>query len=68
MHSLTEIESNYKKKGYTILKERFMPSANLKITKNPLGSFALYDQNKNKVIANGLNIIRKFYFIKAKKV
>jgi cyclopropane fatty-acyl-phospholipid synthase-like methyltransferase len=68
MHSLTEIESYFKKKGYTILKERFMPSTNLKITKNPLGSFALYDQNKNKVIANGLNIIRKFYFIKAKKV
>ena len=67
MHSLKEIKSYFKKKGYKISTEKFMPSAYLNKTKNPLSSFTLYDKNRNKVIANSLNIIRKFYFIRAKK-
>ena len=68
MHSLNEIESYFKKKGYKISKQKFIPSVNLIKSKNPLSSFVLYEQNRNKVIANGLNIIRKFYFIKAEKL
>ena len=68
MHSLNEIEEYFKKKNYKISKEKFMPSINLKKTNNPLSSFTLYDQDKNKFLANNLNIIRKFYFIKAKKL
>ncbi len=68
MHSLNEIESYLKKKGYKISKKKFIPKINLKKNKNPLSSFFLYEQNRRKVLANGLNIIRKFYFIKAKKL
>ena len=68
MHSLNEIEEYFKKKNYKISKEKFMPSTNLKKTNNPLSSFTLYDQDKKKHLANNLNIIRKFYFIKAKKL
>ncbi len=68
MHSLKEIETYFKKKGYKISKQKFIPSVNLIKSKNPLSSFILYERNKNKVIANGLNIIRKFYFVKAKKL
>lgn len=68
MHSLNEIELYLKQKGYEISKKKFFPSINLKKNRNPLSSFFLYNKNKDKVIANGLNIIRKFYFIKAKKL
>lgn len=68
MHSLKEIESYFKKKGYKTSKQKFLPSIDLKKTRNPLSSFTLYEKNRTKVIANGLNIIRKFYFIKAKKL
>ena len=67
MHSLKEIEYYLKKKGYKISKKKFIPAINFKKTSNPLDSFNLYDKNRNRVIVNGLNIVRKFYFIKAKK-
>ena len=53
--------------GYDRIKKGFK-KINLKKTRNPLSSFTLYEKNRTKVIANGLNIIRKFYFIKAKKL
>ena len=68
MHSLTEIEEYFKQKNYKVSIEKFMPSENLKKENNPLSSFTLYDQQKNKLLANNLNIIRRFYFIKAKKL
>lgn len=68
MHSLNEIESYFKRKGYKISKKNFLPNINLKKNKNPLSSFFLYEKNKSKVLANGLNVIRRFYFIKAKKL
>jgi cyclopropane fatty-acyl-phospholipid synthase-like methyltransferase len=68
MHSLNEIESYFKKKGYKTSKQKFLPSINLKKKKNPLSSFILYEKDGNKVLVNGLNIVRKFYFVKAKKL
>ena len=63
-----KLKNILKKKNYKISKEKFMPSTNLKKTNNPLSSFTLYDQDKKKHLANNLNIIRKFYFIIAKKL
>ena len=68
MHSLNEIIDYLEKKGFAVNKKKFIPEANLRRKKNPLNSFFLFDNNNNKVLANGLNIIRNFYFIKAKKL
>lgn len=68
MHSLNEIESYLKQKGYKISKKKFIPNVKLNKNKNPLSSFFLYEKNKAKVLANGLNIIRRFYFVEAKKL
>ena len=51
MHSLTEIEEYFKQKNYKVSIEKFMPSENLKKENNPLSSFTLYDQQKNKLLA-----------------
>lgn len=68
MHSINSVESYIKKKKYKIYKKKFFPNQKLKKNKNPLSSFMLFDENKNKILANGLNIIRKFYFLNARKL
>jgi ubiquinone/menaquinone biosynthesis C-methylase UbiE len=68
MHSINDLEDYFKEKGFSISKKKFVPSVNLKKTKNPLGSYILYDDKKNKFLVNNLNIVRKFYFLKAKKL
>ena len=68
MHSINEIENYLKKKKFKISKKKFLPQINLKKKKNPLNSFFLSNSKNEKIIANGLNIIRQFYFINAKKL
>tara|TARA_A100000164_G_scaffold381056_1_gene431008 strand:- start:708 stop:1409 length:702 start_codon:yes stop_codon:yes gene_type:complete len=68
MYSINEIERYFKKKHFKIKKNYFMPNVNLKKKKNPLGSYFLYEKNKKKILANGLNIIRRFYFVNASKL
>jgi cyclopropane fatty-acyl-phospholipid synthase-like methyltransferase len=68
MPSSVEIINYLKKQNFKVSKKKFIPKVDLKKTKNPLNSYILFDHNKNKVLANGLNIIRNFYFIKAKKL
>lgn len=63
---------NYKFKKCNIQnfqsKKKFIPNVNLKKTKNPLKSYILFDNKKNKILVNRLNIVRNFYFIEAKKI
>ena len=68
MPSSVEIINYLKKKNFKVTKKKFIPKIDLKKTKNPLNSYILFDYNKNKVLANDLNIIRNFYFIKATKL
>ena len=67
MHSISEIENYLKEKGFKINKKKFLPKINLKRKKNPLNSFFLFNDKNEKILANGLNIIRQFYFINARK-
>ncbi len=68
MPSSVEIINYLKKQNFKVTKKKFILKTDLKKTKNPLNSYILFDHNKNKVLANGLNIIRNFYFIKATKL
>ena len=68
MHSSIEILDYLKKQKFKVTKKKFIPNVDLKKTKNPLKSYILFDNKKNKILANGLNIVRNFYFIEAKKI
>ena len=68
MHSSIEIINYFKKQNFKVTKKKFIPKVDLKKTNNPLSSYILFDHNKKKVLANGLNVIRNFYFINAKKL
>lgn len=68
MHSSIEIINYFKKQNFKVTKKKFIPKVDLKKTYNPLSSYILFDHNKKKILANGLNIIRNFYFINAKKL
>ena len=68
MFSSIEMINYLKKQNFKVTKKKFIPKDDLKKTRNPLKSYILFDQNKNKVLANGLNIIRNFYFINATKL
>ena len=57
-----------KKQKTKVTKKKFIPNVNLEKTKNPLKSYILFDNKKNKILVNGLNIVRNFYFIEAKKI
>ena len=68
MHSSIEIINYFKKQNFKVTKKKFIPKVDLKKKHNPLSSYILFDHNKKKVLANGLNVIRNFYFINAKKL